>query len=124
MSDGLGVNHPNVINIRVDDYSGENYVYIGRKRSGPHYGNPFSHLNGDNLASVIVGSREMAVQAFEDWLEGRAWRSIEPERRLWIIERIHTLKGKILGCYCDPELCHGTVLAARADISGWQPQVA
>lgn len=103
-------NHPLVVNIRNDTYD----VYIGRLRSGPHYGNPFSHI-GDSLATVIVSTREDSIQNFEDWLDGIAWLTIEQERRHWILKHISELRNKRLGCFCVPQFCHGTPLAIRAN---------
>lgn len=77
-------------------------VYIGRpaKSTPYHYGSPFAKGN---------------VQAFDDWLNGFAHQEIEPERRLWILNRIPTLAGKTLGCWCDPDVpCHGRILEAMA----------
>ena len=79
-----------------------------------HFGNPFSHLPG-TLAGILVGSRDEAVQAFGEWLDGTAWQEVEPARRLWILENIESLRGKELVCFCAPLLCHGSILAARAD---------
>lgn len=109
------VNHPLVLNIYAN--SGVDFVVITRQRTEMHYGNPFSHL-GKTLASVIVATREDAVQAFGDWLDGVAWITIEPERRLWILDHISELKDRYLGCVCAPKLCHGTPLAIRANVRG------
>ena len=74
-------------------------VYIGRP--GP-WGNPFKI--GDGM------SRGMAVARFRKHLAHRM--QDEPGLR----ERIKKeLKGRVLGCWCDPELCHGHVLAEIAD---------
>jgi Domain of unknown function (DUF4326) len=32
-----------------------------------------------------------------------------------LLEQIHELKGKILGCWCKPLPCHGDILAEIAD---------
>lgn len=104
-------NHPLVVNI----YKDKLYVYVGRKRFGMHFGSPFSFTNVNNLASVIVGSREESVQAYSDWLDEIAWLTVEPERREWILSHIPDLRDKRLGCFCAPKLCHGTILAIRAN---------
>lgn len=94
--------------------------YVGRpaKPTPYHYGNPFSHKPG-TLAAVKVETAEEAVQAFEDWLDGAAYQEVEPERRLWILNSLPSLAGKVLGCWCvTPEQpdapCHGRTLARRA----------
>lgn len=105
------MSHPLVVNLKVAPYD----VYIGRKSTGMHYGNPFSHLNY-GLASVRVSTREESVQAYDDWLNGDPkWAHVDPQRREWILNHITELKGKILGCYCAPQSCHGDVLARRAN---------
>ena len=88
-------------------------VYIGRGQ-GSIFGNPFTHKEGTQ-AAVVVGSREEAVKAFQDWLAGTAWQDVEPERRQSILDAIPSLKGKVLGCWCSPLACHGDVLAEFAN---------
>lgn len=102
-----------VINIRnakntIDE------VYIGRPRGRVvfHFGNPFTHLNY-GTATVKVNSREEAVQAFKEWLDGTKWQEIEPQRRQWILDNIDTLRGKTLVCFCKPKSCHGDVIKER-----------
>jgi hypothetical protein len=101
-----------VANLRKAKYD----VYIGRQSFGMHFGNPFSHL-ANSLASVKVASREEAVACFETWLRGIEHAEVEPERRLWILNSLPMLKGKVLGCYCFPKACHGDVLAKMAEAS-------
>lgn len=90
----------------------DTYQYIGRpKRNGEtdpnkHFGNPFSHLKYANHV-VLLPTREECIQAFRDWLDGTAWRDTEQIRRQWILDNLHTLKGKMLGCWCKPYACHG-----------------
>ena len=47
------------------------------------------------------GDREEVIQKYIAWLEN------QPE----LLASIHELKGKILGCWCSPNACHGDVLA-------------
>lgn len=105
------MHHPLVVNVNKSEYD----VYIGRKKNcAVHYGNPFSH-NWYPGVSVVVGSVEEAVQCFEDWLDGKAWQNIEPMRREWILRHIPDLENMRLGCFgCEP-VCHGDVLARRAN---------
>ncbi|MNY85750.1 Single-stranded-DNA-specific exonuclease RecJ [compost metagenome] len=76
-------------------------VYIGR---GSKWGNPFSHKTG-TMAQYTVGSREEAVEAYRQWI------LTQPH----LIASLHELQGKILCCYCAPNLCHGHVLAEMAN---------
>src|SRR5690606_18957594 len=86
-------------------------IYIGRKNSGMHYGNPASHKK-DSLAKVIVSTVEDAVKWFEDWLDGK-YPDIEPERRKWILENLWQLEDNDLYCFCKPGPCHGDVLVKK-----------
>jgi hypothetical protein len=84
-------------------------VYIGRpkiSKENEHFGNPFG-TNGS--VSIKVASREEAIASFKDWLSGTKYTDLEQERRKWILENLHTLKDKRLGCWCKPLGCHGDV---------------
>ena len=77
-------------------------VYIGRAvpRSGLKasvWGNPFK-LGKD-------GPREEIMAKF------RAWLPTQPE----LMARLPELKGKVLGCWCAPEACHGDILSEFAN---------
>lgn len=70
-------------------------VYIGRP--GP-FGNPFEI--GKH------GTREEVVEKYAEWV------LTQPE----LLAIIQTeLKGKVLGCWCAPELCHGDILLEIAN---------
>ena len=90
------------------------FVYIGREKSGMHYGNPFSSKS-KNIAKVRVDSREESVEAFRLWITGEAYQNVEPERRDWILANLHKLRGNTLVCFCHPDPCHGHILAKLAD---------
>jgi|SRR5271155_3263948 len=88
-----------VVHCRKEPYD----VYVGRPSV---YGNPFSHLTG-TLAQFKVSTREEAVAAFRRWI-------YNPENGE-LLQRVKTeLKGKVLGCWCKPQSCHGDVLAEIA----------
>lgn len=74
-------------------------VYIGRPSK---WGNPFSHKSGTK-AIWIRPTREEAIQAYREWF-------LKSERGKQLQKDLHELKGKILGCWCKPESCHGDVL--------------
>lgn len=80
-------------------------VNVGRRTRPLHYGNPFSH-KPDSIATVIVATREESIKCFDEWLSGKAWHEVEPERRDWILETLPKLRGKSLGCWCSPLPCH------------------
>lgn len=81
-----------VVNLHKEKYD----VYIGRPTK---WGNPFSHRSG-TLARYKVDTREEAVRKYKEWAV------TQPQ----IINHLHELMGKKLGCFCKPESCHGDVL--------------
>lgn len=70
-------------------------IYIGRPS---RFGNPF-RLGPD-------GNREEVLLMYEVWLQTR------PDL---IQAACRELRGKVLGCWCDPFLCHGDVLSRIAN---------
>ena len=71
-------------------------VYIGRGR-GSIWGNPF--VIGEH------GDRDEVIRRFAEWLPTQAM----------LMDRVHELHGKTLGCFCAPQHCHGDVLAEIAE---------
>lgn len=71
-------------------------VLIGRPSQ---WGNPYSH-RADTKAKFRVATRQEAIDAYEKWIR------TQPH----LIARLHTLRDKVLGCWCRPEACHGDVL--------------
>ena len=70
-------------------------VYIGRP--GP-WGNPFQIGKDGTRAEVIAKFRE--------------WFLSQPQ----MVERAkRELRGKVLGCWCSPQTCHGDVLSEMAN---------
>lgn len=89
-----------VVHCRREEYD----VYIGRPSE---WGNPYSHMD-DTIAKFKVATRDEAVDKYREWLLS------QPE----LLKKVHTLKGKVLGCWCRPmNRCHGDVLAEFADAS-------
>ena len=73
-------------------------VYIGRPSK---WGNPYSHKEGTS-AEFKVASRDQAIDSYRHYiLYGDSQH---------LLADIHELDGKILGCWCKPERCHGDVL--------------
>lgn len=77
-------------------------VYIGRPSK---WGNPWSHKEG-TTAQYKCETREEAIQKYAEWL----FR----QNDLLSVLKIE-LKGKVLGCWCDPQDCHGHILAELAN---------
>lgn len=74
-------------------------VYIGRPSK---WGNPYALVRfGDK------DNREAIVAAYAAWIKK------QPE----LMAALPELKGKVLGCWCAPKLCHGDVLVELARIS-------
>ena len=71
-----------------------------------HFGNPFSHLPS-SAATVYVSSRDEACDRHLSWLRKQTDLDVEPERRDWILDNLHLMRGRDLGCYCHPLRCHG-----------------
>lgn len=88
-------------------------VYIGRTDRGPHgFGNPFR---------VSTFGHGRCIRMFFRWLatgDSQGCAAATQDRRLWILRNVHTLRGKTLGCFCAPRLCHGHVLAWLAENPG------
>lgn len=78
------------MNCRTDNYD----IYIGRPGK---WGNPFK-LGRD-------GGRAKVIADYEEYLKTR------PD----LMKALPELKGKVLGCWCAPDACHGDVLAKLAD---------
>lgn len=69
-------------------------VYIGRPSE---WGNPF--VIGKH------GDRQQVVWKYEVWL------NTQPR----LLKRVKELKGKKLGCFCAPLICHGDILTTYAN---------
>jgi hypothetical protein len=82
-----------VVHCKKESYD----VYIGRPSK---FGNMFSHKEG-TLAKFKVASRKEAIKKFREYL-----LSLDKNELNTILNE---LKGKTLGCWCKPKLCHGDV---------------
>jgi len=74
-----------VVNCKDHDYD----VYIGRPSK---WGNPYSIGKDGNRKEVIEKYRKYILSNKE------------------LLDSLHELDGKILGCWCKPKECHGDVL--------------
>ena len=79
-----------VVNVKKDRYD----IFIGRPSI---WGNPF--IIGKD------GNRSEVIRKYKKWIINR------PE----LMSSLSLLRGKSLGCYCVPEICHGHILADLAD---------
>ena len=64
-------------------------IYIGRPSK---WGNPFQ-IGKD-------GTRDEVIEKFKNWI------LTQPN----LLNDLHEIKGKTLGCWCKPKSCHGDVL--------------
>jgi hypothetical protein len=79
-------------------------VYIGRA-------NPRSGLKASIWANpFVIGKDGTRVEVMAKY---REYLMTKPE----LLERIPELKGKVLGCWCAPEACHGDLLSQLANES-------
>lgn len=82
-----------VVHCRHEPYD----VYIGR--AAPRFGLPQSKW-ANPFRIGRDGTREECIEKYRAYLLGR------PD----LLEDLEELRGKVLGCWCKPEACHGDVL--------------
>lgn len=92
-------NTTRAVNCKRDSYD----VYIGR---GSKWGNPYSHLE-NSKAKHKVKTRCDAIYMYRQW--------ITTGEGIHLLDDLHELKGKRLGCFCKPKSCHGDVLAEMVE---------
>ena len=82
-----------IVNIKNSNYE----IYIGRENKT--YG-----LKASKWANPFVigpdGSRDEVLKKYEEWIKNNPT----------LLKDLHELEGKILGCWCYPEKCHGDIL--------------
>ena len=82
-----------VVNLRDEKYD----VYIGRRRGEiGMFGNPFV-IGRD-------GNREEVIAKYKEYFEEQV------AKNGFFREKVEELRGKRLGCFCKPEMCHGDVI--------------
>lgn len=83
-----------VVNIKTEKYD----VYIGRHQDPimGKWGNPFSCKEG-TLAKYKTSTRKESIEKHLEYVRNT------PE----LINSLHELKDKKLGCFCVPKSCHG-----------------
>ena len=91
-----------VVNIYKDPYD----VYIGRAGKGQdgYYGNPVIINKTCPICGGIHKDRGSTLPCYEIYFKKR----IESDSEFK--ERILSLDGKRLGCFCSPKPCHGLVI--------------
>lgn len=90
-------NQTRVVNIRSSQYD----IYIGRAGRGQdgYFGNPFK------LVCDTPESRIIILNKYKEYFDCKI--ANDPIFK----DKIHQLKGKVLGCFCKPYACHGDIIA-------------
>jgi polyhydroxyalkanoate synthesis regulator phasin len=83
-------------NFHALKYAKDNDLYVQVDRWSD-WGNPY--LIGQD------GDRDQVIESYQIYFA----------RKFGLQKKLHTLKGKALGCHCYPERCHGDHLKALAD---------
>lgn len=89
-----------VVNILKESYD----ILIDRTTM---WGNPFK-IGKD-------GTRDEVIEKHKKWLNGTDYKDFMQEQRKFVLNNIHELRDKILGCWCKPKRCHGDTLASKAN---------
>lgn len=79
-----------IVHCKKDEFD----IYIGRPSK---WGNPFT-IGQD-------GTREEVIDKYSVWIKDQTD----------LMDSINELQGKILGCWCAPEKCHGDILSDLAN---------
>jgi len=77
------------------------------------WGNPFSHMENTKAQFKVI-TRAEAIAQHKAWL---------PKQKRLLLQ-LRYLKGKVLGCCCLPNECHGTTIAEMADNYEYWEEVA
>lgn len=74
-------------------------VYIGRAGNGEsgYFGNPFKLTDESQRAAVLEKYKIYFIERMQ--------------RDKFFKAKILELRGKVLGCFCHPMMCHGDVIA-------------
>ena len=86
-----------VVNVRTGEYFD---IFIGRGRDSL-LGNPFK-IGRD-------GNRQEVIEKFRPYFYERLER--DPEYKAKVL----SLKGRVVGCFCKPNPCHGDVYVEYLD---------
>lgn len=84
------MNIPKVVNCQKDEYT----LYIGRPSK---WGNPYIFKPSKN-GGIMVADRHEAIIKFEVYARENLWDILEE------------LDNEVLGCWCIPKACHGSIL--------------
>lgn len=93
-----------VVNMRKEPYD----VYIGRAGHGfdGYFGNPYAAEHICERCSQLHERPVDTLACFKDYFNERVLKDSA------FRERVAALKGKTLGCFCKPKICHGDIIVA------------
>lgn len=92
-----------VVNVKNSNYD----VYIGRKSNHiPPDKTPKDFKWGNPFTIGPDGTRDEVIHKYANWIK------TQPEL---VKQAKEELKGKVLGCWCYPQHCHGNILAKIAN---------
>jgi hypothetical protein len=75
-------------------------IYIGRPSK---WGNPYTHIKDkETKAEFIVSTRKESIDKYREWITNGDGQ--------YLLNDLHEIKDKILGCWCKPKSCHGDIL--------------
>jgi len=87
--------------VNIKKYIGK-YIPIHRPSK---WGNPYSHLEKYKGTKFYCETREESIKKYESYL-------LSNES---LMNDLHELQGKVLGCFCKPKSCHGDILKKYID---------
>ena len=93
-------------------------VYI--RRPSP-LGNPYTRIaDRRTLAQNVVKTRDEAVARYAEWLDQQMSQNGVVAKIVRDLAAQYTREGQLtLICWCDPQACHGHILAEKhAEIAG------
>lgn len=82
-------------------------VYVGRAGKGQsgYFGNPVKSNSKCEFCDEVHREPGETLDCFKMYFTYRVTN--DPEFRKHVL----SLKGKILGCFCKPKVCHGDIIA-------------
>lgn len=80
-------------------------IYIGRRCVMGGWDLPHSEWANPFILGEHATTREELLEMYLDYVISN------PE----LMASLHELKGKVLGCWCSPQLCHGDILSSLAN---------
>jgi hypothetical protein len=84
-------------------------VHCKRQRFDVYIGRPSKW--GNKFVIGKDGTRDDVIRKYESWLR------TQPD----LLAALPELRGKVLGCWCSPQACHGDVLVRLALENGGRP---